>query len=131
MEVGKKGGSVRTRTGGEEERNCLVVRQTKKVPGLWLTVKDGVGREGGVEGRRRMVVVGQMPLNSSLGPVEGGREGWGEEQEVCLIHFQGPKGKSIIQPFADFVQQQGGREGRKEVGEGEQTRGGENIFVFP
>ena len=74
-EVGRNGGSMRARTRGGEERNCSVVRQTKKVPGLWLTVKEAEGRKGGVGGRRRMVVVGQMPLNASLGPVEGGREG--------------------------------------------------------
>jgi len=92
---------------------------------------EGWGRDGGRGGRKEEDGGGGPDALSSFGPVEGGREGWGEEQEVCLIHFQGPKGKSIIQPFADFVQQQGGREGRKEVGEGEQTRDEENIFVFP
>ena len=50
---------------------------------------------------------------------------------MCLIHFQGPKGKVIIQPFAKFVQQQGGREGGKEGRDRGKRRDKANVFVFP
>ena len=114
--------TVRTREA--EQEKCLVVGQAMKAPGLQLRWKADEEEEEEESlpllpsnQANRWVVMGQLPSTAK------GEEH--EEEEVCLIHFQGPKSKQLIMPFQAFWT--AGEEA------GERGVGGVNgtTFLFP
>lgn len=116
-----KNTSLRTR---KEEERCIVARQAKRASGLRLFLRPN-DHDDGNNVKSQTV----MPTLMGIRPGGGGNEtGTVKEvdegtstaaEEVCMLHFQGPKSKELIVPFEAFLE---GSAGAKE---------GHDEFVLP
>lgn len=100
--------TIRTR---KEEERGIVVRQAKRASGLRLFLRDYNSKQDVAP-----------PTLMGIRPAANGTATAAEPEEVCLLHFQGPKSKELIVPFEAFM------EGGSAGGSGKKE---EEFFVLP
>ena len=111
--------SLRTR---KEEERCIVVRQAKRAPGLRLFLRPNDHDDNNNDNNKQTV----MPTLMGIRPGGGGNEtatatemeqgtGTAAAEEVCMLHFQGPKSKELIVHFEAFLE--GGAGAKEEAAE--------------
>lgn len=100
--------SIRTR---KEEERCIVVRQAKRASGLRLFLRPNHDNNNDNTTAQAMPTL--MGIRPDLG---GGGNGSNNEtemddmaavpdaEEVCMLHFQGPKSKQLIVAFEAFLE---------------------------
>lgn len=95
-----------------------MVRQLKRASGVRLFLhRDGDGK------KEAPTLMGIRPSDTNSSSNDTAAR---EPEEVCMLHFQGPKSKQLIMPFDAFLEGGSGNVGRKEGEEG-----GEEEFVLP
>lgn len=102
--------AVRTR---KEEERGIVVRQAKRASGLRLFLRDY--NNNNQQDGAPPTLMGIRPATNETAPAS-------EPEEVCMLHFQGPKSKELIVPFEAFLEDGGAGGGDKKK---------EEFFVLP
>ena len=115
-----------TRTRKNEDR-CLVVRQAKRASGLRLFLRSDDKHSDGT----LPTLMGIRPVDRSINSNSSSSSSdytvavasAQEPEEVCMLHFQGPKSKQLIKPFNAFLEGGSGNVKKEE--------GGREEFVLP